>query len=190
MTESDISRGKSRTWLQKTGYILSGGILGIVIGALLFISLIPLWHHAELDIQDYDIVEIVLVKFAYLDNSDPAQDTIYLQADNGEDYIYSEGKMTQGNAPVLDNTDGPYSVSPCPRLDPPPPMYLRSITDSVGVVFGHSLGNSVRCYLLLADGSLHVWYREYSVFDMMLMGLTTFVAGLGIGAVIERARRA
>jgi hypothetical protein len=170
--------------LIRLGFIILGGIVGILIGAFLYTYFIPFWHHTKIDVENHNFSEIVLVDYGYLENVHLSQDNVILKADDGTYYSYHQNNLQRTESPTIDKTKFPHNSPPCSEwFGPPPGVYLRRVKNSVGVEFGHALAVSSRCYILQADGSLHLWARDYGVFEMMFMGASSLIIGVVVGAV-------
>jgi hypothetical protein len=193
-SEGSMNEGKRKTRnprlfsiLITIGFVFLGSIVGVLIGSLLYTYFIPFWHHYEIDVENRNFSEIVLVDYGYFENVHISQDNVILKADDGKYYSYHQNKWQLTEPPTFDNTKFPHNSPPCSEWPgPPPAVYLRKTKDSVGVEFAHALAITSRCYVLLADGSLHLWTRNYGVFEMMFLGVTSLVIGMVIGGIIGK----
>lgn len=169
------------------GFVVLGGVGGLTVGALLYTYLIPFWEHTEIDVEKRNFDDIVTVDFLLADNSDLFRDNVILKTTDGKYYNYHQGNWQLIESPQIDNSKFPQNYLPCNEwLSPPPVTYLRKTKDTMGVEFAHALAITSRCYVLLADGSLHLWTRDYGVFEMMSMGAISLVIGMGIGGIIGK----
>lgn len=174
------------------GFIFLGGIVGVFVGALLYTYLIPFWNSTEIDVEGRNFTEIVLVESGFLENVHLSQDNVILKADDGNYYAYHQNKWQLTSLPEFDKTKFAYNAPPCSEWPgPPPAVYLHRTRSNVGVEFAHTLGYTSRCYILLADGRLQLWTRNYGVFEIMFMGAFSLVVGMIIGGIVGRkmARR-
>lgn len=166
------------------GFVFLGSMVGVFIGALLYTYVIPFWHYANIDVENRNFSEIILVDYAFLQNVHLSEDNVILKADDGKYYSYHQNKWQLTELTEFDNTKFPYNAHSCSEwLDPPPVIYLRKTIDSVGVEFAHALGNTSRCYVLLADGSFQLWTRDYGVFEMIYIGGVSLIIGMMFGGI-------
>lgn len=168
-------------------FVFLGSIVGVLIGASLYTYFIPFWHHYEIDVENRNFSEIVLVEYGFLENVHLSQDNVFLKSDDGNYYSYHQNKWQLTELPTFDKTKFPHNSPPCSEwTGPPPAVYLQRIRDSVGVEFAHALAITSRCYVLLADGSLHLWTREHGVFEMIFIGVVSLVIGMVVGGIIGK----
>ncbi|MEZ4863694.1 MAG: hypothetical protein R3C14_20400 [Caldilineaceae bacterium] len=180
------------TILITTSFILLGSIVGLCFGALLYIYLIPFWHHTKIDVKNHNFNEIAMVGYMVgydvFNFDDISLDNVILKANDGEYYSYHQNTWQQTRLPTrFDKSNLSYYSAPCSELPAPPPtVYLQKTKNTVGVEFEHNFGAMSRCYVLLADGSLHVWTREYDVFEMIDIGIVSLIIGVVIGGIIGK----
>ena len=168
--------------LMVSGFILLGGVAGLLVGAFLFTYFIPFWSHTEIDIEGHMFSEITVVEFFLSTNFDPSKDNVILKTEDGEYYSYNQYKWQQTELSDIDLTK--FHHNSCNEwAGPPPASYLKRTEDMAGVDYEHPLAHVSRCYILFPNGSLELWTRDINVGHLFYVRVSTLVLGVLAGAI-------
>lgn len=187
-----VRKPRLYAFLLTSGFVLLGGIIGILVGAFLFTYLIPFWYHTEIDVEDHSFSEIAFVEFFYTSNyelfqDDVNQDNVILRTEDGKYFSYHWNKWQQAELSQVNLSDYPYNYRACDEwASPPPATYLRRTKDSFGFDFAHAIANSARCYILFPDGSLELWTRDYDAFSLFFIGTSSLFFGMLVGGILGK----
>ncbi len=181
--------------------------IGVGVAVRIFTNYEIPWQRYVLLKPPKGTIEISGVDFhSYLD--EPAGDEVHVRTADGAVYSNTLFEDTWQFVVGADAkpTSQPLKCAPAwseqpsdaPIWDPPP--IKKTVLDSAGARFEHSMAIAVRCYVLYDDGSLELWtrYDDFRssaplIFGAPLLGGFGALAGLVIGFLvvwgIRRRRR-
>jgi hypothetical protein len=90
---------------------------------------------------------------------------LFVLSDQGDIFMFKESEWHTGSDVHHHRID----YQPCDKWQSRPPVF-RQIADTYGTEFARPISLTSRCYVLLADGTLHLWLRHINLFQMLLMG--------------------